>query len=247
MMSLVSAVKFMAAVALKDQPVFGLITRGSIGKLILAWMNSDTDKKYDGLVCVLTLSVNKFDLAEPIDALRFAAFLQRLRKFHEDRMAGIQGRLREFFETHDGGESLDWMAKAHTEKIRNALVASGFEWSPDDETEASTRHESRYLRDVDDVSDDELDKAWQNSRKPSWQFFPDFDDENTDNDDSEESQHDESERLDASSENENENGGVDAGDSDNSYGGGDQDQGYNDGDCGSENTVATESDQNNDD
>lgn len=49
MISLVSAVKFMAAVALKDQPVFGLITRGSSGKLILAWINSDTDEKYDGV------------------------------------------------------------------------------------------------------------------------------------------------------------------------------------------------------
>lgn len=119
---------------------------------------------------MLTLSVNKFDLAEPVDALRFAAFLQRLRKFHEDRMAGIQGRLREFFETHDGGESLDWMAKAHTEKVRNALAASGFEWSPvccacwythetaadhdaqDDETGASSRNGSQYVEDVDDVS-----------------------------------------------------------------------------------------------
>ncbi|KAI0337406.1 hypothetical protein BDW22DRAFT_955735 [Trametopsis cervina] len=49
MMSLVPVVKFMAAVALKDQPVFGLIIRGSVGKLILAWMNTDTDEKYDGV------------------------------------------------------------------------------------------------------------------------------------------------------------------------------------------------------
>ncbi|KAL4066242.1 hypothetical protein V8B97DRAFT_1981379 [Scleroderma yunnanense] len=70
---LVSAVRFLEALGITDQPVFGLVTKGAEGSIFMAWLNGKTEKIY-----IIDRNVKTFDLTNPLDAFQFATILVRL-------------------------------------------------------------------------------------------------------------------------------------------------------------------------
>ncbi|KAL4063391.1 hypothetical protein V8B97DRAFT_1992062 [Scleroderma yunnanense] len=76
---LVSAVRFLEALGITDQPVFGLVTKGAEGSILMAWLSGKTEKIY-----IIDRNVKTFDLTNPLDAFQFATILVRLSQHAQD-------------------------------------------------------------------------------------------------------------------------------------------------------------------
>ncbi|KAL4063323.1 hypothetical protein J3A83DRAFT_4106855, partial [Scleroderma citrinum] len=70
---LVSALRFLEALGITGQPVFGLVTKGAEGSILMAWLSGKTEKIY-----IMDRNVRTFDLTNPLDAFQFATILVRL-------------------------------------------------------------------------------------------------------------------------------------------------------------------------
>ncbi|KAL4061822.1 hypothetical protein J3A83DRAFT_4115705, partial [Scleroderma citrinum] len=70
---LVSALRFLEALGITGQPVFGLVTKGAEGSILMAWLSGKTEKIY-----IIDRNVKTFDLTNPLDAFQFATILVRL-------------------------------------------------------------------------------------------------------------------------------------------------------------------------
>ncbi|KAF9236662.1 hypothetical protein BU15DRAFT_49781 [Melanogaster broomeanus] len=81
---LVSALSFLKALGVDDQPVFGLVVSGARGALVMAWQD---DEKY----FIMERNVRHYDITDTMNAFQFATVLVRLAKHAQT--------LREIFET----------------------------------------------------------------------------------------------------------------------------------------------------
>ncbi|KAL4070294.1 hypothetical protein J3A83DRAFT_3170304 [Scleroderma citrinum] len=96
---LVSAVRFLEALNITDQPVFGLVTKGAEGSILMAWLSGETKKIY-----IIDRNVKTFDLTNPLDAFQFATILVRLSKHAQELKTKFedehyQSVLREIFKS----------------------------------------------------------------------------------------------------------------------------------------------------
>ncbi|KAL4066229.1 hypothetical protein V8B97DRAFT_1981308, partial [Scleroderma yunnanense] len=76
---LVSALRFLEALGITGQPVFGLVTKGAEGSILMAWLSGKTEKIY-----IIDRNVKTFDLTNPLDAFQFATILVRLSQHAQD-------------------------------------------------------------------------------------------------------------------------------------------------------------------
>jgi hypothetical protein len=89
----VSAVTFLAALGIKAYPVFGLVTSGKDGSVILAWHSDKTEVSWTlsetfqqrdwylfQRIYVMERNTRSFDITNPIQAFQYATFLIRLRE-----------------------------------------------------------------------------------------------------------------------------------------------------------------------
>lgn len=74
---LTSAVSFLAAAGIKEQPVFGLATNGALGIVSIAWADGGAEQDFTHIKIAERNAV-LFDLTNPLSALNFASFLANL-------------------------------------------------------------------------------------------------------------------------------------------------------------------------
>jgi hypothetical protein len=106
-MYLVSTVRFLAALGIKGFPVFGLMTSGQIGGIMMAWQSESGNKIY-----ILERNMRLFNLASPIEAFQFATFLVQLQD-HTDNLKNLfHGCKDEFFKKLKQGVLPQWTKEA---------------------------------------------------------------------------------------------------------------------------------------
>ncbi|KAI0344299.1 hypothetical protein BDW22DRAFT_1355660 [Trametopsis cervina] len=69
----VSAVRFLNAMGIKGQPVFGVATFGTVGGIIMGWMSST------GVIYLLERNAQVYNLEDVLEAFHFTTFLIRVR------------------------------------------------------------------------------------------------------------------------------------------------------------------------
>ncbi|KAJ7172135.1 hypothetical protein C8R46DRAFT_139013 [Mycena filopes] len=85
-MYLVSVVAFYSAIGIENRPFYCLVTTGTVGTILMGWKSSKHGQTY-----IMERNTVKYDIASPIEASQFAAFLLRL---HDDA-----GRLTDLVQT----------------------------------------------------------------------------------------------------------------------------------------------------
>ncbi|KAI0027302.1 hypothetical protein K488DRAFT_74651 [Vararia minispora EC-137] len=78
---LTAMVKYLAVLGITDFPVYGVVTEGSVGRLVQAWGHKFTESD-DTHVRIVDMHCAEFDLATVEGGLRYAYFLARL--VHDD-------------------------------------------------------------------------------------------------------------------------------------------------------------------
>ncbi|KAI0343410.1 hypothetical protein BDW22DRAFT_1355841 [Trametopsis cervina] len=109
-MHCVSGVHFLAAIGIREWPVYGLVTNGSEGAVIMASMS-----QY-GAVHVFDRNPISFDLSKALDVYRFATFLLRLRAKSEALRARFEEVRVDFERRLKAGELDDWGMKQDLEE-----------------------------------------------------------------------------------------------------------------------------------
>ncbi|KAJ6485346.1 hypothetical protein C8R47DRAFT_1129906 [Mycena vitilis] len=89
-MTLVSVVAFHSALGIDDHPFYSLVTTDTSCLAFMAWKSSSQQKIY-----LIDRNIREFDLASPMEALQFAAFLLRLRDDREALSVRVARRLEE--------------------------------------------------------------------------------------------------------------------------------------------------------
>ncbi|KIJ61469.1 hypothetical protein HYDPIDRAFT_42675 [Hydnomerulius pinastri MD-312] len=83
----VAAVTFLAALGIEEYPVYGLVTNGNVGAVLLSWKSPASKNIY-----IMERSIRTFNLSRPIEAFQFAAFLLRLRDKDDELRRVFQER-----------------------------------------------------------------------------------------------------------------------------------------------------------
>ncbi|RDB29891.1 hypothetical protein Hypma_014044 [Hypsizygus marmoreus] len=71
-----AAITFLATLQITEQPVFGLVTCGSKGTVIMCW-------KFKEQIYIMERNMRTFDISEPLQAFHLATFLLRLAKWSQ--------------------------------------------------------------------------------------------------------------------------------------------------------------------
>ncbi|KAG0703486.1 hypothetical protein DFH29DRAFT_441140 [Suillus ampliporus] len=78
---LVSAITFLSALGVTDEPVFGLVVNGTRGAVTMAWMKGEK-------IYIMERNVRYYDITDPLQALQFVWVLLRLAR-HGQRLRGL--------------------------------------------------------------------------------------------------------------------------------------------------------------
>jgi hypothetical protein len=86
--SLVSALRFLAALSITEQPVFGLVVNGRLGAVIMAWQKSEActlsvhtvSESSQGIqkIYIMERNIRHYDISDPLQAFQFVSVLLRL-------------------------------------------------------------------------------------------------------------------------------------------------------------------------
>ena len=119
---LVSVVTHLATLGIKGFPVFGLVTSGQVGGVLMAWKSEVNDVRVlttffhtvPVLICVpqkiniIERNIRTYNLTSPIQAFHFASFLLRLRE-HTDTLKGLFDKGKgKFFKQAEKEQLLKW-------------------------------------------------------------------------------------------------------------------------------------------
>lgn len=116
----VAVIIFMRELGIHDCPVFGLVTSGSKGWLIMAW-NKKLDKRDQGFL--LDTNVMTFDISIPVQCFHFAAILLRLAKHGHDITRQFDvGDLEARFFAVGQGQVRAWTKEAQAEEYGESNV-----------------------------------------------------------------------------------------------------------------------------
>jgi len=121
----VAGVSFLKALGITGYPVFGLVTSGTIGKVILCWhsekqkvnlstvfhLHSDGDPTQQRIY-LLERNVRTFDIAVPLQAFQFATFVLRLAKYGKEvkdqLMVGENLKVKFYKLARSASDELQW-------------------------------------------------------------------------------------------------------------------------------------------
>ena len=137
-MYLVALVTHLATLGIKEFAVFGLITSGQTGGILMAWQSERDDVRapvisYTMLpllpidvplqtIYIIERNIRTFNLSSPIEAFQFASFLIRLRK-HTDTLVDLFNRRKdEFLKTAEREELPKWTKDAQETERRTGIV-----------------------------------------------------------------------------------------------------------------------------
>lgn len=138
---LVSLVTYLAALGIKGFGVFGLITSGQVGGILMAWQSKIDDVRafVPFILCchlivysrsqqiyIIERNIRTFDLSSPIQTFQFASFLIRLREHTETLKELFNDKAAEIWKKAENGELPKWTKEAQTEmKIVPVTVVEG--------------------------------------------------------------------------------------------------------------------------
>ncbi|KAI5896459.1 uncharacterized protein SCHCODRAFT_02191674 [Schizophyllum commune H4-8] len=94
-----SMTRFYAIIGIYDLPVFALVSSGRTGILLCAWGSkpSETTEHTDVITNIADTNCPRWDIGDPSQALRFHAFISRLREVHTPKvLEAFEGRRQEF-------------------------------------------------------------------------------------------------------------------------------------------------------
>ncbi|KAL1754598.1 hypothetical protein FB107DRAFT_275600 [Schizophyllum commune] len=127
---LVSTTRFYAAIGIYDLVVFALVSSGRNGILLCAWGSkpSETTEHTDVITNIADTNCPRWDIGVPSQALRFDAFISRLREVHTPRvLEAFERRRQEFvqaWKTNPDSPRFRWTMKHQQEEpIVQALPA----------------------------------------------------------------------------------------------------------------------------
>ncbi|KAG5634909.1 hypothetical protein H0H81_000359 [Sphagnurus paluster] len=109
-MNSVAAVNFMAALGIRGQPIFGILTCGTTASLIYTWKSTIKD---DENIYIFD-PVSRYDISRPVECYRFAVLILRLRREAEKlRNVIVQGGyVDKFFGQSEDGPLRNWTVEA---------------------------------------------------------------------------------------------------------------------------------------
>ncbi|KAK1226900.1 hypothetical protein PQX77_010116 [Marasmius sp. AFHP31] len=101
--SLVSAIRFLAALGIFEMPTFAVATEGAVGRLICGWGRSikqvdplfpfserkqpfETENSHNVLIMMADTNCPEWNISDPTDALKFSIFLIRLRTVYRKQL-----------------------------------------------------------------------------------------------------------------------------------------------------------------
>ncbi|OJA12707.1 hypothetical protein AZE42_02878 [Rhizopogon vesiculosus] len=71
---LVSAIRFLDALGITEQPVFGLVVNGRLGAITMAWQKNEK-------IYIMERNVRHYDITDPLQAFQFVSVLLRLARY----------------------------------------------------------------------------------------------------------------------------------------------------------------------
>ncbi|KAI0312293.1 hypothetical protein OF83DRAFT_1087113, partial [Amylostereum chailletii] len=126
-MYLTSLVKFLGVLGIYDFNVYGLLTEGTVGGIVCAWMTKPDKKAHSGIVHILERNCHGYDIANPLGAVNFAVFLLHLRFTQapalKERFQAVKDSVRAKLDAND--VSLNWTMEdqvAQYEKIAASML-----------------------------------------------------------------------------------------------------------------------------
>jgi len=138
---LVSLVTYLAALGIKGFGVFGLITSGQVGGILMAWQSKIDDVRAfvpfiscchlivysrSQQIYIIERNIRTFDLSSPIQAFQFASFLIRLREHTETLKELFNNKAAEIWKKAENGELPKWTKEAQTEmKVVPVTIVEG--------------------------------------------------------------------------------------------------------------------------
>ncbi|KAI0312287.1 hypothetical protein OF83DRAFT_1146859 [Amylostereum chailletii] len=123
-MYLTSMVKFLGILGIYNFHVYGLLTEGTVGGVICAWMTEPL-KDTPSVTHILERNCRGYDIADPLGAINFAVFLLYLRFTHapalRERFEAVKESVRVRLDTGDAG--LNWTMEDQVEDPEYSKIA----------------------------------------------------------------------------------------------------------------------------
>ncbi|KAL1731526.1 hypothetical protein EV714DRAFT_271557 [Schizophyllum commune] len=128
---MVSAVQLLATIGIYNMPVYGLVTDGPVGVVLTAWGVRTECTPLPFKIMIADKNAPTFDITNPIQALRFASFLIRLRLEHVPKLYRAFEDIKDKFMN-------DW---------RDPNKAANFQWRSADQKRMDAISEFEKVRD----------------------------------------------------------------------------------------------------
>jgi len=122
---LVSVVTHLATLGIKGFAVFGLLTSGKKGGILMAWQS-----KIDDIIYIIERNICTFDLSNPIEAFQFATFLIRVREHTEQLKDLFNENKAAILEKVKRGEFPKWTKIAQMDENRKEAASVRNENAP---------------------------------------------------------------------------------------------------------------------
>ncbi|KAG5650492.1 hypothetical protein H0H81_012063, partial [Sphagnurus paluster] len=116
-MNSVAAVSFMFALGISGQPVYGILTCGTVASVICTWYSVQSDQH---IYMFDNDRISRYDISRPLDCLNFAAFILRLRREAEKLKDVIVqgGYVEKFFGQSEDGPLRNWTVEALSKRFK---------------------------------------------------------------------------------------------------------------------------------
>ncbi|KAG5636471.1 hypothetical protein H0H81_007889 [Sphagnurus paluster] len=120
-MNSVTAVSFMAALGIYAQPVFGILTCGTVASVMCTWYSIASGPQ---IYMFDKHRIARYDISRPLDCLHFAAFILRLRQEAEKLRDVIArgGYVEKFFQQGEDDPLRNWTVEALFKRLEEEHV-----------------------------------------------------------------------------------------------------------------------------
>ncbi|KAF7972508.1 hypothetical protein HWV62_17784 [Athelia sp. TMB] len=117
---LISAVSFLASIGITEHRVFGLVTEGARGGVLMAWCSID---KFGGeVIYIIERDIRTFNLASPLGAIQFGIFLMRLRAGNQELVDAFNANKQQMDKRAADEEWVKWTKTAQDQELQDNKV-----------------------------------------------------------------------------------------------------------------------------
>ncbi|KAF7985645.1 hypothetical protein HWV62_2163 [Athelia sp. TMB] len=117
---LISAVSFLASIGITEHRVFGLVTEGARGGVLMAWCSID---KFGGeVIYIIERDIRTFNLASPLGAIQFGIFLMRLRAGNQELVDAFNANKQQMDKRAADEEWVKWTKTAQDQEFKDNKI-----------------------------------------------------------------------------------------------------------------------------